>query len=162
MCEEEIRRLKSELQDLRDEILLLRMAIIELAYAKVTDPKFAYFDWRIRYGVTFDEEKIMRLNWVFHVLTERIKEEPIERIKSIPGISDAVLYRKGPPTYREALTLLMQALGTKNEIMVEELIESLQSQGILRELVDFLCDRKRSEVKARSEYSEVKEEKENG
>ncbi|MEM9487568.1 MAG: hypothetical protein AAGC55_00420 [Myxococcota bacterium] len=104
-----------------------------MAFAKVGDERFAYFDWLVKNGVLGARQG--RFHRVLGVLNDRLDGTAIERKTPLPGVSTELLYRNGPPTYPEAKTLLMQVLDVKSERPVEELLDAFKSQGIQRDLV---------------------------
>ncbi|PDO09463.1 MAG: hypothetical protein BLM47_12360 [Candidatus Reconcilbacillus cellulovorans] len=135
--DEKLKQLELEIQKLKEEIQSLKEAVFNLAYSKTTDPKFAFFDWLVRYGVVFNGKR-ERLDWVMHVLECRLEQKPLSKQKSIPGVSYELLYKESVPTYEETKTLLMQVLETNNEEIVKDLIDSLIKQGIRNKLVEYL------------------------
>lgn len=50
------------------------------------------------------------------------------------GCPTSCLYREVAPTYEEVKQLLMEALVTKNDMMVDELFDALKKQGIQKKL----------------------------
>ncbi|MDQ0416544.1 hypothetical protein J2Z48_000711 [Croceifilum oryzae] len=123
----------SELDLLKEEVAQLREMVEFLSFSKVTNEKYAFWDWCVQNNIFGDTRT--RLGIVKSVLVDRLTgKEPLFVKKNIPGVSMDILYSKNPPTYQEAKQLLMEALDTRNEETVEELFRALHRQGIFQDL----------------------------
>lgn len=125
--------LQRRVDRLEEEVAALKEAIQYLAFSKIADGRFSFFDWLVKNDV-FGERRT-RLDRVLVILGSRLDGEPVRKKVPIPDISLDLLYKDGVPTFMEARTLLMQALGVEAEIVVDELFDAFSRQGIQEQLV---------------------------
>ncbi|SDZ16120.1 hypothetical protein [Thermoactinomyces sp. DSM 45892] len=122
---------ESELELLKEEVAQLREMVEFLSFSKVTNEKYAFWDWCVQHNIFGDTRT--RLGIVKSVLTNRLTGQETLK-KNIPGVSMDVLYSPSPPSYQEAKKLLMEAIDTQNEETIEELFRALHNQGIFQDL----------------------------
>ncbi|SDC06598.1 hypothetical protein [Shouchella lonarensis] len=118
---------QQQIQQLKEQVEFLQEAVQFLSFSKKTDEKYAFWNWLVQNNV-FGESR-MRLDALMFILNERLQGEPVSK-KDFPRVSRDLLYKEGSPTREEVKQLFMEALDTENEAMIDDLFESLQSQGI--------------------------------
>ncbi|MDQ0416697.1 hypothetical protein J2Z48_000864 [Croceifilum oryzae] len=121
----------SELELLKEEVAQLREMVEYLSFSKVTNEKYAFWDWCVRNKVYGKKQTYFGL--VKSILVDRLTgQEPFK--KNIPGVSMDMLYSPQPPTYQEAKQLFMEVLEIRNEETIEELFQALHNQGLSKDL----------------------------
>lgn len=123
---------REEFEQMKQEIGRLREAIRFLAFAKKTDDTYAFFDWLVKHDV-FDDQRT-RLDVVLAILGARVNHETPPVTREVKGVTSALLYQAGPPSYEDAVLLLGQALGVSRH-PIEALIDAFAQQGLHHWLV---------------------------
>ncbi|WP_428265656.1 hypothetical protein [Haliangium sp.] len=139
--------LQRRIDILEEEVATLKEAIQFLAFCKSTDRRFLFFDWIVKNNVL--GERRVRFNRVLLTLSSRLERKPPRKRPAISGVSSELLYKEEAPTYSEAKLLLMQALETEADTIVEELIDAFAEQGIHTWIVSLRATEEESDPTSR-------------
>jgi len=140
-----LEELERKIESLQAEVLDLKSVIRRLVISKVTNPKYAYWNWLIEREAT-EEQRVM-IETVIRIYGMRYRDEPIPDFFKRDKLASMIdqLYTPSKPNYLEVAEGMRSIIGTRTTDFVPELLEALRDQGIERELCEHLLAARHAE-----------------
>jgi DNA polymerase III delta prime subunit len=151
----ELDELKNEIIELKKQISLLKESLLYLSAAKLSNPKYPYWNYLIELELGIYESKA-KIEYVLSVLSERLSGKKIiltevdelssEMIasndifatKTKANLFPEELFETSVPEYKDAINILLKIIESKDEEIIFKLLLSIYQQGMFKELIKHL------------------------
>jgi len=138
--EARIEELERKVEALTEHCAELKDRLRLMAVAKVSEPRFPFFNWQLFHGSSLEDQG--KMFCVLTALDDRVtgRDTPPEFRKEIEGVPNEVLYGDQPLTVEDAANAIKTITGLVHDGALFDLVEAIHGQGMVRNLCPFLLD----------------------